>query len=179
MWFKCQIPFEHTFDGGQKIGNLDKASGPCFATLRHLADRRTNETDAVGLELRDVPACRRIEPHGGVHCGRDENGLVGGKQNGRREIVGVAARHPRDKIGSRRCDDDEIVIASQPDVSDLAFLIKVEEIGQHPLIGQRTDGKRSDEVVRSLRHHGPDAVAALLEAPDQARGIYRPRCRRR
>ncbi len=111
--------------------------GSRLTTLRHFADCRPDETNAVGLELRDVAARRRIEPHGRIHGRRDKHRLVGREQNSGRKIVGVTAGHPRDEVGGRWSDDDEVVIACETDMPDLALLIEIEEIGQHTLIGQR------------------------------------------
>ncbi len=160
-----------TFDCRDEIGNLDEASGPAFAPLGHFAVSGTDEANAVQLKLHDVAARRRIEPHARVHCRRNENGLVRRKQNGSREVVGMTAGHACDEVGCRGCDDDEIGIARQPDVADLAFVIQVEEIGEYPFVRQCRDGKRRHELMRGLRHHDAHVMAALFQAPDQVQAL--------
>ena len=106
-----------------KIGNLDEASGPGFPPLGHFAVGWPDEANAVQLQLHDIAARCRIEPHVRVHCGCDENGFIRRKQNGSREVVGMTSGDACDEVGRCRCDDDEVGIARQPNVTDLALII--------------------------------------------------------
>ena len=51
--------------------------------------------DAARFKARHVVPGRRMLPHHDVHRRRHQNGLVGGKQKGCRQIVCHAGRHPR------------------------------------------------------------------------------------
>ncbi len=162
---------ERVFDGGEEIGNFDEASGSGFAALGHFADRRSDEADAVVAELRHVAARRGIEPHARVHRRSEENGLIGREQNGGCEVVGVSAGHARHQVGGRRCNDDQIGIAGEPDVADFAFVIEIEEFGEDAFVGQRRDRERRDELVRGFRHNDADVMAALSQTPDQVQAF--------
>jgi phosphopantothenoylcysteine decarboxylase/phosphopantothenate--cysteine ligase len=83
----------------------------------------------------------------------------------------MAAGHPGQEVGSRRRNNDEIAVARQPDVANLAFVIKVEEVGENLLVRQRRDRKRGDEMVRRLRHDDAHLMAAILEAPDELKAL--------
>ena len=163
----CSAPHgrQCTFDCSEEIRNLDEASGPAFAALGHFARSGTDEANAVPLKLHDVAPCCRIEPHARVHRRRDENGLVRRKQDGGREIVGMAAGHARDEVGGCGRDDDEIGIARQPDVADLAFVVEVEEIGEYPLVRQCRDGKRRHELIAAAA--GLQGLRRADVGPDQ------------
>ena len=83
----------------------------------------------------------------------------------------MTAGHACDEVGCCGCDDDEVGIARQPDVADLAFVIQVEEIGEYPFVRQCCDGKRRHELMRGLRHHDAHVMAALSQAPDQVQAL--------
>ena len=159
--------FERVFDCFDELLNLDETAQARFAALSHFADGRTDEANAIFPELRHIPLRRCIEPHRRVHRWRHQNRLVSCKQHGRRKVVGVPACHSRHEIRRCRCDHDQVAVTRQSDMSDLALLIEIEEIGQHPFIRQRPDGQRRHELVRSLRHDCTDAMPTLFEPADQ------------
>ena len=115
-------------DGGQDGHRLGEAAEAGLAALRHLARFRPDEADAVGGELLDVAARRRMRPHARVHGRRDQHRLVGGEQHGGGEVVGKAVRHLRQEIGGGRRHDDQVGLARQADVADLLLLVEIEEI---------------------------------------------------
>ena len=106
-----------------------------------------------------------------VHCRRNENGLVGRKQNGGREVVGMTAGHACDEVGCCRCDDDEIGYRAPAGCGRSRVRHQVEEIGEYPFVRQCADGKRRHELMRGLRHHDAHVMAALLKAPDQVQAL--------
>ncbi len=80
-----------------------------------------------------------------IHRRGDEDRPVGGEQDGRGKVVGMAARHFRQQIGGRRRDDDEVGLARHPDMADVELVVAAEEVGMDLAAGQRADGKRGDE----------------------------------
>ena len=79
----------------------------------------------------------------------------------------MPARHLREQIGRRRRHDDEVGVARQPDVADLALVVEVEQVGEHALVGERADRERRHEFLRRLREHGAHAHIPLAQAPDE------------
>jgi hypothetical protein len=118
-----------------------------------------------------------MQPHARVHGGRHEDGFVGGHENGRGEIVGVAAGHLGDQVGRGRSDDQQVCIARQADMADLVLVVEVEQVCEHALAGQRADGKGRHELACGPRHHHTHGGAGFAQAADQVEG--RRRCRRR
>ena len=112
-----------------------------------------------------------MRPHARVHGRGDQYGLVGRQQHGGGEIVGVAAGHPRDEVGSSRRDDDEVGITGEADVADLALVVEAEQVGQHPLVRQRADRQRRHEALAGSRDHRAHGDAALGKAPDQVEAL--------
>ena len=87
-------------------------------------------------------------PHLRVHRRRDQDRLVGRKQDRGGEIVGMAARHVRHQVGGRRRDDDEIGVAGEANMTDIEFALRIEQIGIGALAGERACGERRDEMLR-------------------------------
>jgi hypothetical protein len=60
---------------------------------------------AVGAQLREVALRRRMQPHGRVHRGRDENGRVRGQVSGRQKIIGDAVGELGEDVGGGGRDE--------------------------------------------------------------------------
>ena len=88
--FHCDGGAKHGLDPLIDIRRLGQPPGPKFAA-GHRAFVGLQHGDAVGLQLLDVPLRRGMLPHADVHRRGDDNRLVGRQQQGRREIVGIAA----------------------------------------------------------------------------------------
>ncbi len=58
-------------------------------------------------------------------------------------------------------------IAREPDVADVEFALRIEQIGIGAFAGQRADGQRRDEVLRGRRENAAHVRAAVLQAADQ------------
>jgi hypothetical protein len=61
-----------------------------------------------------------------VHRRRDQDRLVGCKQDCGGKIAGMAAGHPRHQIGRRWSDDDHVGIAGKPNMTDVEFALRIE-----------------------------------------------------
>ncbi len=154
----------------RRVGNRGGLRHPPDARLpafRHLARLGPDESNTVGLQLADVAPRRRMRPHARVHGRRGQHRLVGGQKHGGGEIVRLPRCHFRQKVGRRRRNDDKIGIPRQPDVSDLAFIVEIEQVGEHPLVGQRPRRQRRHELLRRPRENHPDGCAALAQPADQ------------
>ena len=62
----------------------------------------------------------------------------------------MAARHLGHQVGGRRRHHDEVGVAREPDMADVEFAARVEQIGEHLLAGERADRQRRDEFMRRL-----------------------------
>ena len=121
---------EQPFDRGDDFQRFGHASGAGLAALGHLADVRSDEEDAVLLQLRAVAPGRGVRPHSRVHRRRHQHRLVGRQKHRGCEIVGEAAGELGHQIGGGRRDDDQIGFARQPDMADIMLVLAVEEIGE-------------------------------------------------
>ena len=59
----------------------------------------------------------------------------------------MAAGHLGQQIGRGRRDDDQVGLARQPDVADLALVVEIEQVGEDAVAGQRADRQRRDELA--------------------------------
>ena len=123
--------------------------------------------NAVRRQLSTVALRRRVQPHARVHGRRDQHGFVGRHEHGAGQIIGMAAGHLRHQIGGGRGHHDQIGLAREADVADLALVIEVEKIGEDPVVGQGTDRQRCDELLRCSRHDCTHRYSAFPCAPDQ------------
>ncbi len=153
------------------LRHLRETPRACLVTLGHLAAIGPDEADAIGLELGDVAARRRIEPHARVHGGRRQHGLVGCEENRGGEVVGMPASHLGQKVGGRRRDDDEVGLARQADVADLVLVVEIEQIGEGLFVGQRRDRKRRDELSGRAGHHDTYDSTLVPQPPDEVEAL--------
>jgi hypothetical protein len=158
---------EHRLGGGGDLQRLGHAAGAAFAALGHLARIGADHRDAVGGELRQVAAGRRVGPHARVHRRGDQHRPVGREQHRGGEVVGVAARHLGHEVGGRRRDHDQVGVAREPDMADVELGAGVEQVGMDALACDRAGRQRRDEFLRGARHHDARGRAALLQASDQ------------
>ena len=83
------------------------------------------------------------------------------------QIAGMAARHFRNQIGGRRRNDDDIGVARQPDMADVEFALRIEQIGIGALAGKRAGRKRRHKMLRGGGKNAAHAGAAILQAADE------------
>ena len=153
---KCRENSFHEF------GNFRQPPLPCLTTLCHFTDCGFDNRYTIDLQLCDVALRGGMEPHARVHGRGNNHRLIGRHQNGRCKVIGVPARHLCDEIGGRWCNDDEVGIPRQTDMTNLALRIKVEEICEDRLVRECPDGKRCHELFAGPRQDDPDRDAALL-----------------
>ena len=108
-----------------------------------------------------------MRPHFRVHGRRHQHRLSGRQQHRGSEIVGKAVGELGHQVGGGRRDDDEVGLASQPDMADILLVLAVEQIGEDMVGGQRADRQRRDETLRGLGHDGAHRGAALAQPADQ------------
>ena len=135
---------------------------PRSPVLRHLAFVGTDERDAVGNELREIALRRLVRPHVRVHRRRKQNFCAGGQQHRGGEIVGVTAGHLGHQVGGGRRDDDQIGFAREPDVADVEFARRIEQVGEDALADNGAGRQRRDEMLGRL---GEDAAHGEGRAP--------------
>ena len=83
----------------------------------------------------------------------------------------MAAGHLGDEVCGGRRHHDQVGLARQADVADLALVVEIEQLGEDALVGERADRKRSDELLRGPGHHGAHGDAALAQATDQIEAL--------
>ena len=152
-------------------GGSAKPSDAGLAALRHLADVGADEGDAVALQDLGIATGGGVGPHPRIHRRRDQHRLVGRHQHGARQVIGMAARHLRHQVGGGRRDHDQVGLARQPDVADLALVVEIEQVDEDAIAGQRRDRQRRHELRRRPGHHAPHLVAALAQAADQIEAL--------
>ncbi len=154
-------------DGGGDFQRLGHAAETRFAALGHLAGVRPDDVHAVAAQLRKIARRRLGRPHLRIHRRRDQDRLVGGKQDRGGEIVGVAARHLRQQVRRRRRHDDEIGVARQTNMTDVELAVRIEQVGMNAFAAQRGGGERRDEMLRGGGEDATHLGAAVLQPPDQ------------
>lgn len=138
-----------------------------LAALGHLTPVWANEMHPVFPERPGVALCGRVLPHVGVHGRCHENGLVGGKQHRRGEIIGLTGGELGHQVGGRGCDDKKVGLARKTDMADIVFVLTVEQIGEDMVRRECAHGKRRDELLCGPCHHTAHACPALAQAADQ------------
>ena len=88
-------------------------------------------------------------------------------------VVGHAGGEPRDHVGGRGRDHDEVGAVGELDVTDRRLLGQREQIGEHRVARQRLERHRPDEVLRALGHRDVHGRAGLVEQPHQLGGLVR------
>ena len=83
----------------------------------------------------------------------------------------MAAGHLGEQVGGGRRHHDQIGLARQADVADLALVVEVEQVGEHALVAERADRQRRDELLRRPGHHRAHGDAALAQAADQLEAL--------
>ena len=130
----------------------------------------TNRTPSAcsSATLRRVAGCSHMR---GFMAGRHQHGLVGGHQHAGGEVVGVAARHLRQQVGGGRRHHDQVGLARQADVADLALVVEIEQLGEDAVAGQRADRQRRDELLRRPGQDRAHADGGLAQAADQLQAL--------
>ena len=85
--------------------------------------RRLQDDRAPTAQRGDVVDGGRVKPHLGVHRGREEHRTSRGEQRGGQEVVGTARDGPRQQVGGRRGDHDEVGLLPDPDMRHLVDVI--------------------------------------------------------
>ena len=107
----------------------------------------------------------------GFMAGATSTGLSVAMQHAGGKIVGMAAGHLGQQVGRRGRHHDQVGLARQADVADLALVVEVEQFGEHALVGQRADRERRHELLGGPGHHGAHGDAALAQAADQVEAL--------
>ena len=79
----------------------------------------------------------------------------------------MAAGQFRHQVGGRRRHHDEIGFAREPNVADVEFTARVEQIGEHALADDGAGRQRRDEMLGRFGENAAHGDAALLQAPDE------------
>ena len=67
--------------------------------------------------------------------------------------------------------DHEIGLARQADVADLALVVEVEQVAEHPLVGEGAHRQRRDELLGGCGQNDPHPVPALAETADEVEAL--------
>ena len=159
---RSEIPFDFRddFPGFGHAAHAALAAG-------HRSFLRSGEHDAAGLQERDVGAGCRVLPHADVHRRRGDHVLVGGKEHGRREVVGDAARHFCERVRRRRRHDQDVGFARQPDMAHFGFVGEGKEIAIDLFLAEGGHRQRGDEPGCGFREHAAYGGAAFAQAAYQ------------
>ena len=103
----------------------------------------------------------------GFMAGATSTGLSVASSTHGGQVVGVAARHLGEQVGGGRRHDDQLRLAREADVADLALVVEVEQFAEHALAGERPDRQRRDELRAQPWSSPPARPPALAQPPDQ------------
>ena len=95
----------------------------------------------------------------GFMAGATSTGLSVAISTAGGEIVGMAAGHLGQQVGGGGRHHDQVGLARQADVADLALVVEVEQLGEHALVAERAHRQRRDELLRRPGHDRAHADA--------------------
>ena len=111
-----------------------------------------DDGEAVALQRGDVVLGDGVFQHPGVH-GRGDQLRAFGREDGRgQHVVGNAVGHLGDDVGCGRCNEDDVGLFGQRDMSDLELEIPVEGVHHALVTGQGLKGDGSDELGGVFGH---------------------------
>ena len=79
----------------------------------------------------------------------------------------MAVRHLGHQVGGGRRDDDQVGVAREPDMADIELALRVEQVGEDVLAGERADRQRRDEFCAASVMTHAHRDAALAQPADQ------------
>ena len=133
------------------------------------ARRGVEHHSAAGAQQRDVGPRSRVFPHLRVHRGREQHRTSRGEQGRGEQVVGAAVRGPRQQVGRRRRDHDQVGLLAQLHVRHRRDV--GEDPGVHGLAGERLERGGADELQRRRGGQHPHGVPGLGEPPQQLAGL--------
>ena len=71
------------------------------------------------------------------------------------------------QVGSRGCYHDQVSLACQPDMPDIEFACRIEEVGEDTLADERTCRKRCYELLGGFGQDAAYGNVALFQPPDE------------
>ena len=153
---------EREHDRGER-GDVGRFGQPAGAGVGagQPADRRRQHDRAAPAERGHVLLGGGVQPHLGVHGGREHHRARGGQQRRGEQVVGAAVRGAGQQVGGGRGDDDEVGALPDPHVRDLGDVGP--DVGGDRVARQRLEGGRTHEVEGAGRRDDADVVAGLGE----------------
>ena len=131
--------------------------------MAHL--RRQDRRAALGQQAQ-VRLGGGMLVHVAFHRGDEQQRRGAAQRDGGEHVVGHAMRQPRDGVGGRRRDDQQIGAASQLDMARRRFARRLPQVVIDGTLAERREGERADELARVRRHHHIDKRARLLQLAD-------------
>ncbi len=134
----------------------------------HGADARLENVDAILLQFQYVTLRCLVVPHAHVHRRAGEDRLVGGEQRSwsrdRRQC-----RPPswRSRLAVAGADDDEVGLARQLDMTDLALLLEIEHVAIDMVLGEHADDSGVTNSFALSVITARTAMSLPLSRPDE------------
>src|ERR1043166_4047338 len=174
--FVCQIaPCARRLVYASVCQNLDRPRYDLFGlaqssrtdrAARHLTFVRSNYDDAISFELFDVSASGGMLPHHGIHGRRDHYWRSASEICRGDEIISHAIGEFRQRIGSGRCNQEQIYRLGKRYVRDGIGVVDSVIINQHVRSRQRTERKRLNEFAGMARHCNAYFTAVTLQTAE-------------
>ena len=108
-----------------------------------------------------------------LHRGHEQQGSRGCKRHGGQHIVGHAVSQLGERVGGRRCDDEQVGLAPEFDVACGSLAGRLPELRIDWAMAQRREGQGADELLGMLCEHNVDECASLLELARQVGSLVR------
>jgi hypothetical protein len=106
-----------------------------------------------------------VGPHPVVHRGHKQNLRLRGEETGSEQVVREAVRGPAHKVSGRGSYNDDLCLASQPDV--IERVTRAENFRMHWASGNGFERDRSNELARAASHHDVDISPRLRKQARQ------------
>ena len=146
----------------QRVG-LQHAPQTAF-TAGLLPLGRAPDLHIAFAQQRDIVTCRRVAPHGLVHGRRNSERRGAGQTDSAQQVIGPTLRQPRQSIGARGCDHDQVRPARQLDMVHSGSVIG--PVAPDALAAERLEGPGGNKTGRGGRHNHPN------RGPDSPQSAY-------
>ena len=156
--------------GGDDLQRLAHAAGAEFAA-GHGAIAGADEDHAIAAQGRHIALGGGMQPHAQVHGGRRQHAFVGGEQQRRGQIIGVAMGGLGEEVCGGGGDHHEVRVPRQLDMPHAGLGGQREQLLMNLLAAKARQRQGRDELRTRLRQHHAHAHPALAQAAHEVEAL--------
>ena len=165
-----RVPVQRRLHGGDDLQRLAHAARAEFSA-GHGAIAGADEEHAIAPQGRNIARGCRMQPHAQVHGRRRQHALVGGEQQRRGQIIGVAMGGLGEEVCGGGGDHHEVGVPRQLDMAHAGLGGERKQLLMNLLAAQARQRQGRDELGAGLRQHHAHAHPALAQAPHEVEAL--------